>query len=46
MDLKYLYGHESEGMTAHYIGLDMAEAAKGLSLLGRKVESVMAPAGV
>ena len=33
-------------MTAHYVGLDMAEAAKGLSLFGRKTESVMARAGV
>ncbi len=46
VDLKYLYGHESVDMTAHYIGLDMAEAAKELSLFGRKMESVMARAGV
>jgi integrase len=46
VDLKYLYGHESVGMTARYIGLNMAEAAKGLSLFGRKMESVMARAEV
>jgi hypothetical protein len=45
-DLMYLEGHESVDMTAHYIGLDMAEAAKGLSLFGRKMETVMARSGV
>lgn len=46
VDLKYLYGHESVDMTAHHIGLDMAEASNGLSLFGRKMESVMARVGV
>ena len=46
VDLKYIYGHESVDMTAHCIGLDVAEAARGLSLSGRKMEAVMVRAGV
>ncbi|HEV2165518.1 MAG TPA: site-specific integrase, partial [Thermoplasmata archaeon] len=45
VDLKYLYGHESVDMTAHYIGLDMSEAARGLSRFGETMASVIARVG-
>ena len=34
VDLKYLYGHESVDMTAHYIGLDDDSARRGLNAFG------------
>ena len=34
VDLKYLYGHESVDMTAHYIGLDDDAARRGLNAFG------------
>lgn len=45
VDLKYLYGHESVDMTAHYIGLDMSEAARGLSVFGERMRAAIAQAG-
>jgi integrase len=39
VDLKYLYGHESVDMTAHYIGLDESAARKGLEAFGEAMRT-------
>ena len=45
VDLRYIYGHESVDMTAHYIGLDDAAARRGLESFGEAMRAfVSAPA--
>lgn len=43
VDLKYLYGHESVDMTAHYIGLDDDSARRGLTAFGEAMRPYLQP---
>jgi integrase len=45
VDLRYIYGHESVDMTAHYVGLYITEAARGLSAFGEAMAAVISRVG-
>ncbi|HEV2165606.1 MAG TPA: tyrosine-type recombinase/integrase [Thermoplasmata archaeon] len=42
VDLQHIYGHASPTMTAHYIGIDLAEMAAGLALFDKAMRPSLA----